>query len=819
VTTLRREDDGERAAGTDASGAVLAVPEGWSIDPITRARLACAFDRVGPEVVGVVARRADLPAGTSYRVHAERGALEAPDLTPAAGPTIDGAVILRDDAEYAVGDDAVTVAQGWLLVDPGAVVHDPWRRFRSLEDASPLGRPPFPWRPVVVFLGFDRDPDLADWVRALVNNLVRASTEGRIAVPEPTAGLHLTRPCAPTEASVTALRPDVLVALDDDALARGSEWLGGDRSAVVVQLTQETSDLPRIVPWRIGVARGRLRAQIGRGIKAAAFADLVRRLCAGPQPLPPSDGRRHRARPTAAPDRAAVPIATPRRGRAEATAASAPLPRAHVLHLLHSRPGDLGGTDKHFAQLIEALGPEIDSSVLQPVEGGYLLSTRSQAGSGASSRQEYLVARGESIDTNIDNPVAAEALRTALDMFDFHAVHIQNILHHSLAPLTVLADFPGPVTCSVRDLYLACPNHWLLYRNERSCGIPDDLAYCARCLPETRGIERKDLERFRAVVAARLDTVDHWVFASQSSVDFLLRVYDVDPARIHIIEHGAIIDERRRVRDVDVRRVLDEPMRIAFVGIGWAKKGLKIVNDLADALAGGPVEFHHFGELRDRLSPNVVAHGTYDNRDLPDLLDRAGIQIVMLPGPFVETFGHVMTEAIIAGRPVIVSRWGALGERVRRHEVGWTTDPEDPAGTRELVLDLERCRDEVLRATRRAVTTELRSIAATAPQYAALYRSRKALPRTAAPPRGPIPVDDKERLQHELRTLAAENRRLHAELVDAQTRAAATRGATSRRLRRQFRRVRDAIARHGVLGAARQAVRRTEQRLRRSTRR
>jgi glycosyltransferase involved in cell wall biosynthesis len=817
VTTSHRGDDGEPVRGAYAPA--FAIPDGWFVDPISCARLDRALDRAGPDVAGIIAPRVDLGPGTSYRVHAERAALRSAEPNVFEGRSVAGAVLVRDDVTFTTNEEAVTVARGRLLVDDGAVAHDPWRHFPALEDASPLGRPPFPCRPVVVFLGLETDPDLADWVRALVNDLVRGSTEGRIAVPAPTGGLHLTRPCAPSEASVSALRPDILVALDDEALACGTEWLGCDRSAIVVHLTPETSDRPRLVPWRIGCAQGRLRAQIGRGINATAFAELVLRLCAGPQPLPPSDSRRHRARRTSVSDRAAVAIATPTRTAAEAAAASTPQPRHHVLHLLHSRPGDLGGTDKHFAQLAAALAPEIDSRVLRPVEGGYVLTTPSHAASSGSSRQEFLVARGESVDANIDNPVAAEALRTALDMFDFDAVHIQNILHHSLAPLRVLADFPGPVTCSVRDLYLACPNHWLLYRNERSCGIPDDLSYCARCLPETRGIDRSALERFRETVAARLDTVDHWVFASQSAVDYFLRVYDVEPTRVHVIEHGAIIDERNRVRDVDVRRVLDDRLRIAYVGIGWAKKGLNIVNDLADALARGPVEFHHFGELRDRLSTNVVAHGAYDNRDLPELLDRAGVQVVMLPGPFVETFGHVMTEAIIAGRPVIVSRWGALGERVRRHEVGWTTDPEDPAATCDLVLHLERCREEVLRATRRAVAAEVQSVAATAPQYAALYRSRKALPGSAAPPRGPIPVEDKERLQRELRTLAAENRRLHRQLTDAQDRAAARHGAMSRRLRREFHRVRDAIARRGVLGAARQAMRRSEQRLRRATRR
>ncbi len=60
---------------------------------------------------------------------------------------------------------------------------------------------------------------------------------------------------------------------------------------------------------------------------------------------------------------------------------------------------------------------------------------------------------------------------------------------------------------------------------------------------------------------------------------------------------------------------------------------------------------------------------------LRDLLHQAGIQIVLLPGAYAETFGLVMTESLIAGIPVIGASFGALGERIRADGVGWTIDP------------------------------------------------------------------------------------------------------------------------------------------------
>lgn len=514
--------------------------------------------------------------------------------------------------------------------------------------------------------------------------------------------------------------------------------------------------------------------------------------------------------------------------------------RPMVLQLLHSRPGELGGTEKHFWRLMESLFDEFDLMVLQPGESGSLLTAMWDLGDGVPSRHEMLVPGGRASGTVIDDPAAAAALETVLDMFDFDAVHIQNIVHHSLAPLAVLAHFEGPVSCSVRDLYLACPHHWLLYRNKQSCGIPEDLSYCARCLPETRNLDLDYLTTFRDTVSARLDAVDNWVFASQSAVDYFLRAYDVDPGRTKIIEHGAIIEHRRAVRAVDRSLIFDEPLRLAFVGIGWAKKGLPLVNELANSFADTDIELHHFGALRDPISPQVHQHGLYDNNVLPELLHRTGMQIVLLPGPFVETFGHVMTEALIAGLPVIGHRHGALGERIRRHEAGWTVDPEDAGGVKTLIEDLDRCRLEVLRATERAVEVELLSVGDTRDQYAELYRPGfvKATTPLTAPRRS---MNETERLRRELRAMATLNRQLQVQLsekgrkpVKKAARAAEPAAAPSspstmpsspvlaaqaRSMARQVRRARAAVAERGLLPTGREVSRRVIRRARSAARR
>jgi glycosyltransferase involved in cell wall biosynthesis len=392
----------------------------------------------------------------------------------------------------------------------------------------------------------------------------------------------------------------------------------------------------------------------------------------------------------------------------------------------------MGGTEKYVASLMRSMDDEYDFSVIYPATSGFVLRTLWNI-AGERFEQEFLLPGAANHVTQIYDEVTRAALVAALDLFEFDAVHVHNLIGFSLGPFAALRDFPGPVVCSVHDLFLTCPNFSLLYKKSDPCGIPDDLSVCGRCLedlavapmpgsPHVPNLSVDYLSSFRSTVGSLIDAVDHWVFASQSAVDYFLRVYEPDPHRVEIIEHGSVIRLGRRPAQPDERLLREEPLRVAFVGLGWSKKGLDVVNDLADAFRDSSVEIHHFGNLKQPASPAMLAHGPYDNEFLPDLLHRAGIQVVLLPGAYAETFGIVMSEALAAGIPVIGATYGALGERIRAFGVGWTIDPTDPDRIRLLIERLDRSRDELVRVTRQVLRTPLETVGDTAPRYAALYK-------------------------------------------------------------------------------------------------
>ncbi|MCU1464219.1 MAG: hypothetical protein JWM72_147, partial [Actinomycetia bacterium] len=279
---------GTNSSGGQVTDGRLVVPEGLAIDEVARERLALQLALQPPEVVGVAGEVGELPPGSSYRVHAEWRSLEPRSAVTESTAPVRGAVLLRRGARFEVIDGLVA-ADGRVVVDRGAHVHDPWAPVGALLDASAEGRPPFPRRPVAVFAATETDPVRADWARRMVNRLIRREVEGRLAFPSVADGLHLTRPCLVGTASIEALAADVIVALDPGAASNAADWCASNRATVVIEFVDDVEITQRLVSWQIAAARGRVRALVGPRIGAPNLARLVTRLSSGPQPGPPTD--------------------------------------------------------------------------------------------------------------------------------------------------------------------------------------------------------------------------------------------------------------------------------------------------------------------------------------------------------------------------------------------------------------------------------------------------------------------------------------------------------------------------------------------------
>jgi glycosyltransferase involved in cell wall biosynthesis len=136
---------------------------------------------------------------------------------------------------------------------------------------------------------------------------------------------------------------------------------------------------------------------------------------------------------------------------------------------------------------------------------------------------------------------------------------------------------------------------------------------------------------------------------------------------------GVVIEPAVFAR-TDSGRDARAPRAIAYAGSAKRHKGAHMLAEFAQRTGAA---LHIFGggdeellrELRRR--PNITVHGYYRGGELPALLQKHGIGLVIVPSIWPEAHCLVISEAWLAGAAVAAFDLGAPAERIRAHGGGW----------------------------------------------------------------------------------------------------------------------------------------------------
>ena len=192
---------------------------------------------------------------------------------------------------------------------------------------------------------------------------------------------------------------------------------------------------------------------------------------------------------------------------------------------------------------------------------------------------------------------------------------------------------------------------------------------------------------------------DAIVAVSRETKADVLRLFDVDPARVHVIHNGIDLDEYRAVPGVDVltRHGID-PSRpfLLFVGRITRQKGIihlvnaipKIDPSLQIVLCAGAPDTPEIGEEMARGVARVA-----DERPgvvwIREMLPRADViqlythaAVFCCPSVY-EPFGIINLEAMACETAVVATSVGGIPEVVVPDETGLLVDPGLGAGTFE----------------------------------------------------------------------------------------------------------------------------------------
>ena len=265
--------------------------------------------------------------------------------------------------------------------------------------------------------------------------------------------------------------------------------------------------------------------------------------------------------------------------------------------------------------------------------------------------------------------------------YSFDIVHIHHLIFHTFDLPKLCKELNIPLILSIHDLYFICQVYTLLDGDLRFCGgdCKNSNSEKECFLPMHNITKIKSVKTFvkewRKLVYEMFLCVDFFIMPSKFLKNIILDNYNLSEDKILIIEHGIDFDQSNQnlfeVPD------LNKPVKILFLGNLYLQKGVPIIKELFEIDYEKKLEFHFLGFIPQELFNMGINHGVYENKELGEYIKQIRPSFIGIFTLCGEGYCYTLSEAWSFGIPVLVSKLGALDERVSQNGGGWFIDVND----------------------------------------------------------------------------------------------------------------------------------------------
>lgn len=405
--------------------------------------------------------------------------------------------------------------------------------------------------------------------------------------------------------------------------------------------------------------------------------------------------------------------------------------KKNVLFVLHNdflkgENHPIGGTEYHVKDIVDHL-KDTNAFIMYVKETEIHLDAMIDG-----SNNKFIFNLSDVIsNTQYSNYNYKNQVDSLIDYFEIDCIHIQHLRTHTLDIIDLAREKDIPIHMTLHDFYLACPKVNFLDYNNQYCIDSRSTEKCEKCINESFGYHTNVLEHWNEVMYAYLKKIDRIFMPSKSAKEIFENYYksiykDCD-INIEVIEHGMELSKGTIVNKNNAK----DKFRIAFIGGIAPYKGSQIIHNLIVNSKDNNIEWHIFGNIGDvRLNlldkKSLIKHGRYDRNNIIDLLNENDIDLVCIFSIWPETYSYTISEAIVSEIPLLVSDIGALGERVKRYDCGWTINHE--CGTKdilELITDIQNDEKQYMRKKENCKNIKLPNKEEVAKIYEDIYQTSK----------------------------------------------------------------------------------------------
>lgn len=223
----------------------------------------------------------------------------------------------------------------------------------------------------------------------------------------------------------------------------------------------------------------------------------------------------------------------------------------------------------------------------------------------------------------------------------------------------------APVVFLGHDYFSFCPMV-SLFSNGQACHLPDDIAECVKKCGNKCKKEVGDIVQWRKRMSKFLKTIDKLVVFSNCSKAYFLKAFPFLKSKIKVVPHK--VPEIRKVKTKPGKTI-----NLAVIGSIGENKGLHILEEIDRLIAGKKdINLIVIGVVRHGSKfKNAIITGPYGSaNELPDIIEKHKINMVLIPSIWSETFNYTSSEAMQMGLPVACFNLGAQAEKVSKYDKG-----------------------------------------------------------------------------------------------------------------------------------------------------
>ena len=334
--------------------------------------------------------------------------------------------------------------------------------------------------------------------------------------------------------------------------------------------------------------------------------------------------------------------------------------RPVVLAVLHDRAG---GTVRHVRELAQHLSEQAIFLTLTPAPDRCV-------------RLE-LAGKDEGFQLVFRLADQYQDLVQALTQLGVRHIHYHHLLGHDPSILELPPQLGVGYDFTAHDFYSYC-THISMAGSDNRYGGEAAPGLCACCSPQDpapvgggtvadwRHRNRHFLTGARLVLAPSHDTAQRMAAFAPG-------------ARVRAIPHTDMSVPDLATQPQPKARPLPAgaPLKIVVLGALSAIKGADLLEAVAIEAARrqAPIEWHLLGygyrHLQTQPRAHLTVHGSYEDDDLPGLLQWLQPDLVWFPAQWPETYSYTLSASLQAGLPVVAPDLGAFPERLAGRPWSW----------------------------------------------------------------------------------------------------------------------------------------------------